>query len=76
VRTGQAGRVDGAGIPRDRVGSPTVVVDRFHLADWAQVISLLHTSGPAEIIRRVRQAEDHHAVPADDASIAHCTELG
>lgn len=52
------------------------VVDRFHLADWAQVISLLHTSGPAEIIRRVRQAEDHHAVPADDASIAHCTELG
>lgn len=51
------------------------IVDQFHLADWTQVMALLASSGPAEIIRRVREAEDRHGVPADDASIAYCTEL-
>ncbi|MEV0430960.1 hypothetical protein [Micromonospora sp. NPDC050495] len=51
------------------------LVDRFHLADWPVVMAVLAASGPVEIIRRVRQAEARHAVPADDATIAHCTDL-
>ncbi|MFD5782805.1 hypothetical protein [Streptomyces sp. NPDC126933] len=52
------------------------IVDRFGLADWPGVMTLLASSGPAEIIRRVRQAEARHAVAADDATIAYCTDLG
>jgi hypothetical protein len=52
------------------------IVDRFGLADWPEVMAVLASSGPAEIIHRVRQAEAHHAVAADDATIAHCTDLG
>jgi hypothetical protein len=52
------------------------IVDRFGLADWPGVMAVLASSGPAEIIDRVRQAEARHAVPADDATIAHCTDLG
>lgn len=51
------------------------IVDRFHLADWPGVLALLASSGPAEIIHRVRQAEARHAVPADDATIAYCTDF-
>ncbi|MFJ6199952.1 hypothetical protein [Micromonospora sp. NPDC092111] len=51
------------------------VVDRFRLADWPEVLAVLASSGPAEIIHQVRQAEARHAVPADDATIAHCTDL-
>jgi hypothetical protein len=52
------------------------LVDRFGLADWPGVLAILASSGPAEIIHRVRQAEARHAVTADDATIAHCTDLG
>ncbi|MFC4006142.1 integrase [Nonomuraea purpurea] len=52
------------------------IVDRFQLADWPEVMAILASSGPAEIIRRVRQAEARHAVAADDATITHCTDLG
>ncbi|GAA0975696.1 hypothetical protein GCM10009555_034000 [Acrocarpospora macrocephala] len=52
------------------------IVDRFQLAGWPEVMTVLATSGPAEIIHRVRQAEARHAVAADDATIAHCTDLG
>lgn len=52
------------------------IVDRFRLADWPGVMAVLASSGPAEIIHRVRQAEARHAVAADDATIAHCTDLG
>jgi hypothetical protein len=52
------------------------IVDRFRLADWPEVMAVLAAHGPAEIIRRVRQAEARHAVAADDATIAHCTDLG
>ncbi|GAA0423563.1 hypothetical protein Acor_73530 [Acrocarpospora corrugata] len=52
------------------------IVDRFQLTDWPEVMTVLATSGPAEIIHRVRQAEARHAVTADDATIAHCTDLG
>jgi hypothetical protein len=52
------------------------IVDRFRLAGWPEVMAVLASSGPAEIIHRVRQAEARHAVAADDATIAHCTDLG
>jgi hypothetical protein len=39
-------------------------------------MAVLASGGPAEIIHRVRQAEADHAVAADDATIAHCTDLG
>jgi hypothetical protein len=51
------------------------IVDRFRLADWPRVMSVLASSGPAEIIRRVRRAEARHAVTPDDATITHCTDL-
>ncbi|SBT44011.1 Protein phosphatase 2C [Micromonospora narathiwatensis] len=51
------------------------IVDRFRLADWPGVMAVLASNGPAEIIRRVRQAEARDAVAADDATIAHCTDL-
>jgi len=51
------------------------IVDRFQLLDWPQVTDLLAAHGPAEIIQRVRQAEARHAVAADDATVAHCTDL-
>lgn len=50
-------------------------MDRFGLAGWPQVLAILAARGPAEVIRRVRRAEAHHAVAADDATIAHCTGL-
>jgi hypothetical protein len=49
------------------------VVDRFGLADWPQVMTLLATAGPAEIIRRVREAEQGQN--QDDATVAYCTNL-
>ncbi|NRQ33748.1 hypothetical protein HII36_18095 [Nonomuraea sp. NN258] len=52
------------------------VVDRFGLLDWPGVMAVLASSGPAEIIERVRQAEARHAVAADDATITYCTGLG
>jgi hypothetical protein len=52
------------------------IVDRFRLADWPEVMAVLASSGPADIIRRVRQAEARHGVAADDATIAYCTDLG
>ncbi|HEX8628730.1 MAG TPA: hypothetical protein VF755_11220 [Catenuloplanes sp.] len=51
------------------------IVDRFGLADWPGVMALLASSGPADIIDRVRRAEARDAVAADDATIAHCTDL-
>ncbi len=52
------------------------IVDRFGLTDWPGVLAILASSGPAEIVDRVRQAETRHAVAADDATIIHCTDLG
>jgi hypothetical protein len=51
-------------------------VDRFALADWPTVLAVLASRGPAEVIHRVRQAESRDAVAADDATVAHCTDLG
>jgi hypothetical protein len=33
------------------------LVERFHLADWTQLLDLLATDGPEELIRRTRLAE-------------------
>lgn len=52
------------------------IADRFRLADWPEVMDILASSGPDEVIRRVRQAEARHAVAPDDATITHCTDLG
>ena len=35
----------------------TRLVDRFELADWREVLAVLGSSGPADLIRRVREAE-------------------
>ena len=52
------------------------IVDRLGLADWPGVMAVLASSGPGEIIRRVREAEVRDAVAPDDATVAHCTDLG
>jgi Protein phosphatase 2C len=56
------------------------IVSPYGLATWPGVLELLGTSGPAEILRRVRQAEagsfdDPNVNPPDDATVAHCTRL-
>lgn len=48
------------------------IVDQFAMADWPQVMAVLASSGPAEILRCVRNAEARLAVAADDATIAYC----
>ncbi|MFD0592484.1 hypothetical protein ACFQZ4_07870 [Catellatospora coxensis] len=49
------------------------LVDRFGDKDWAGLLAVLASGGPAEVVRRVRQAEARDAVAADDATIAYCT---
>ncbi|MEU8360158.1 integrase [Nonomuraea sp. NPDC048882] len=51
------------------------LADEFRTG-WPEVLAVLASDGPAEIIRRVRQAEARHAVRPDDATITHCTGLG
>jgi hypothetical protein len=56
------------------------IVSPYGLTDWPGVLELLGANGPADIIRRVRQAEARTSegpdarVP-DDATVAHCTHL-
>lgn len=56
------------------------IVSPYGRTDWLGVLGLLRSGGPAEIIRRVRQAEaDDPAEPVaaipDDATVVHCTQL-
>ncbi len=56
------------------------IVSPYGLTDWPGVVELLGAHGPADVIRRVRQAEarsceDPDAPVADDATVAHCTQL-
>lgn len=51
------------------------IVDMFGFADWPQALSILRSSGPGEIVDRVRDAEARQSVWADDATIAYCTDL-
>jgi len=46
------------------------LVDRFGLATWPELIALVSSQGPAELIRRVREAEASGDVRADDATAA------
>jgi hypothetical protein len=56
------------------------IVDPYGLATWPAVLELMRTSGPTEIIQRVREAEDaavsantHPDFPSpDDATAAYC----
>jgi hypothetical protein len=51
------------------------IVAPYELTDWPGVVDVLAAHGPAEIIRRVRQAEDHpwsaDARVPDDATVVH-----
>jgi hypothetical protein len=56
------------------------IVKPYHLTSWPGMLELLGARGPAEIIRRIRQAEarrpeDLNVGIPDDATIAHCTRL-
>jgi hypothetical protein len=56
------------------------MVSPYGLTDWPGVLELLGADGPAEVIRRVRQAEaGMSAAPdgsiPDDATVAHCVAL-
>ncbi|MFE7749620.1 integrase [Streptomyces sp. NPDC057428] len=51
------------------------IVDPFRLADWPEVMVTLAAVGPVGLVERVRRAEAHRAVTADDATIAYCSGL-
>ena len=57
------------------------LVSPYGLTDWPGVVDLLVSAGPADVIRRVRQAEagmsagPETPVP-DDATVAHCVWAG
>jgi hypothetical protein len=51
-------------------------VDQLGLGDWPDLMAVLASEGPSEIIRRVRGEEAKQQVAADDATIACCTDLG
>ncbi|SCG64811.1 hypothetical protein GA0070609_3998 [Micromonospora echinaurantiaca] len=54
------------------------IVSPYRLTDWPGVLELLRGYGPAEVIRRVRQAEARAVAgpdAPDDATVAHCTHL-
>jgi hypothetical protein len=58
-------------------------VDLFGLADWRELVALLDSAGPDDVIRRVRQAEDAdprgtrwpRGKAYDDTTIGYCTDL-
>ena len=47
------------------------IVDPYHLAKWPDVLDLMRTDGPDEIIRQIRTAETEADGP-DDATAAYC----
>jgi Protein phosphatase 2C len=59
------------------------LADRFGVATWAEVFNTLDASGPAALLRQVREAEDSDPVGErwprgklrDDATIAYCTRI-
>ncbi|MBY8873769.1 protein phosphatase 2C domain-containing protein [Micromonospora sp. PLK6-60] len=59
------------------------LTDRFALTDWPGLLAILHDHGPAELIRRVRAAEDSdlqgirwpRGKTHDDATAAYYTQL-
>ncbi|MEV1328493.1 hypothetical protein AB0J20_02815 [Micromonospora costi] len=56
------------------------IVSPYGLTDWAGVLELLDAHGPADVVRRIREAEARpgaapDAPVPDDATVAHCTRL-
>ena len=49
------------------------IVDPYRLAGWPSVVELLRTSGPAELLRVVRDGEGDRTAQPDDASAAYVT---
>ncbi|WFF04852.1 hypothetical protein O7622_17445 [Micromonospora sp. WMMD1076] len=45
------------------------LVDTFGLTGWPGLLRLLETDGPAEVVRRVREAEAREGAATDDATI-------
>ncbi|WP_309054193.1 integrase [Streptomyces sp.] len=73
-------------VPLDSLASVTLLsdgatrlVDRFELADWREASAVLGSSGPDELVRRVREAEDGdpdgrrwpRGKARDDATVLH-----
>ncbi|MFE5215963.1 MULTISPECIES: integrase [unclassified Streptomyces] len=73
-------------VPLDSLASATLMsdgatrlVDRFELADWQEVLAVLNSAGPDELIGRVREAEDGdlygrrwpRGKACDDATVLH-----
>lgn len=57
------------------------IVDPYGLAEWPEVLNLLRTSAPSEIISQVRKTEADHSrggpldpTPPDDATVAYCRQ--
>jgi len=71
-------RLNGAAVLSNGAGR---FVDPYRLGEWRDVVDLLRTKGPDEIVRRVRAAEasvgpsGSDAYSPDDASVAYC-DLG
>ncbi|WP_306215091.1 hypothetical protein [Actinoplanes sp. RD1] len=51
------------------------IVDTFGLTGWGGLLELLEAEGPAEVIRRVREAESRAGVATDDATVV-CLRAG
>lgn len=51
------------------------IVDRIGHTDWPGLLVALASDGPAELIRRVRQAEARHGLAVDDPTVTYCTDL-
>jgi hypothetical protein len=59
------------------------IANAFRLAGWPEVIALLDSYGPEELVRRVREAEESdqdcsrwpRLRAADDATVLYCSEL-
>jgi len=60
------------------------LVDRFRLATWEDVLKILDTLGPRELLRQVREAESGDPLgtrwprgkATDDASVVYCSAIG
>jgi hypothetical protein len=64
------GHVDGVRSAVVLSNGASRLVDRFALATWPELITLVSSDGPAELIRRVRDAEAGAGTRADDATAA------
>jgi hypothetical protein len=83
ARQAITGTVPAASVRRAAVltDGATRLVDRFELLDWPDLLDILDTAGPVELIRRTREAEasDPHGrrwkrgKATDDATAAYCT---